>query len=44
MRMKYIVHSLALVVICIGLMGANPSPEACVIIISDLTLCTRKRL
>jgi cytochrome c-type biogenesis protein CcmH len=26
--MKYIVHSLALVVICIGLMGANPSPEA----------------
>jgi cytochrome c-type biogenesis protein CcmH len=28
MRMKYIVHSLALVVICIGLMGANPSPEA----------------
>jgi cytochrome c-type biogenesis protein CcmH len=27
MRLKYIVHSLALVVICIGLMGANPSPE-----------------
>ncbi len=27
MRLKYILHSVALVVICIGLMGANPSPE-----------------
>lgn len=27
MRVKYILHSLVLVVICIGLMGANPSPE-----------------
>lgn len=28
MNWKYIVHSLALVVICVGLMGANPSPDA----------------
>ena len=28
MRVKYLLHSLALVVICIGLMGADPSPEA----------------
>src|SRR5690348_15412381 len=28
MKLKYIVHSLALVVICVGLMGANPSTEA----------------
>ena len=28
MRAKYILHSLALVVICVALMGANPSPEA----------------
>lgn len=28
MKRKYILHSLALAVICIGLMGANPSPEA----------------
>jgi cytochrome c-type biogenesis protein CcmH len=28
MKLKYIVHSLALVVICVGLMGANPSAEA----------------
>lgn len=27
MRMKYILQSLALVVICVGLMGANPSIE-----------------
>jgi cytochrome c-type biogenesis protein CcmH/NrfF len=28
MKLNYILHSLALVVICVGLMGANPSPEA----------------
>lgn len=28
MKSKYIVHSVALVVICVGLMGANPSPDA----------------
>jgi cytochrome c-type biogenesis protein CcmH len=28
MKLKYIVHSLALAVICAGLMGANPSAEA----------------
>jgi cytochrome c-type biogenesis protein CcmH/NrfF len=28
MNWKYIVHSLALVVICVGFMGANPSPDA----------------
>jgi len=28
MKWKYIVQSLALVVICVGLMGASPSPEA----------------
>ncbi len=27
MRLKYILHAVALVVICVGLMGANPSPE-----------------
>ncbi|HET9695331.1 MAG TPA: cytochrome c-type biogenesis protein CcmH [Terriglobales bacterium] len=27
MRVKYILHSLLLVVVCVGLMGANPSPE-----------------
>jgi cytochrome c-type biogenesis protein CcmH len=28
MKLKYIVHSLALIVICVGLMGAKPSAEA----------------
>jgi cytochrome c-type biogenesis protein CcmH/NrfF len=27
-RVKYLLHSLALLVICLSLMGANPSPEA----------------
>ncbi len=27
MKSKYILHSIALVVICLGLMGANPTPE-----------------
>jgi cytochrome c-type biogenesis protein CcmH/NrfF len=28
MKLKYILHSIALVVICVGLMGANPSLDA----------------
>ena len=28
MRRQYILQSLAIVLVCVGLMGANPSPEA----------------